>query len=85
MIRSYKLHISTCSSIALSTQRSFEDYVINVRMANEGRVLCFAAGSLFTMAKGEKYSEDSHDTEVILAHYRVDKPSNAFTSCGYFR
>ena len=27
----------------------------------------------------------STDTEVILAHYRVDKPSNAFTSCSNLR
>ena len=39
-----------------------------------GRALCFAAGTLCTIAKGKKYSEDSHDAEAILAHYQVDKP-----------
>ena len=28
------------------------------------------------MAKGEEHSEYTHDAEVILAHYRVDKPFN---------
>ena len=51
-------------------------YTINLCMAN-----CKKRGTLFcswitvcTIAKGEKYSEDSHDAEAILAHYRVDKP-----------
>ena len=30
------------------------------------------------MEKGEKYSEDSHDAEATLAHYRVDKPFKHF-------
>ena len=45
---------------------------------NEGRVLCFAAGLLCTMAKGKEYSECTHDAEAILAHYRVDKPFKCF-------
>ena len=42
--------------------------------------LFFIAGLLWTMAKGEEYSKDSHDTKVILAHYLnvVDKPSKRF-------
>ena len=47
-------------------------------MANEGRALCFAARLLCTMAKGEKYSEYTHDAEAILGHYRVDKPFKRF-------
>ena len=30
------------------------------------------------MAKGEEYSEYTHDTEAILAHYREDKPFKRF-------
>ena len=30
------------------------------------------------MAKGEDYSKDSHDTEAVLAHHRVDKLSKCF-------
>ena len=30
------------------------------------------------MAKGEEYSEYTHDAEAILAHYWVDKPSKRF-------
>ena len=58
---------------------SFWDYVINFRMAlNKERALCFAARLLCTMAKGEKYSECTHDAEAILAHYWVDKPFKRF-------
>ena len=48
------------------------------KLQKEGRALCFTAGLLWTMAKGKEYSKDSHDVEVILAHYRVDKPSKPF-------
>ena len=44
----------------------------------EERALCFAARLLCTMAKGEQYSEYSHDAETILAHYRVDKQFKHF-------
>ena len=47
-------------------------------MANGEGALFFTAGLLWTMAKGEEYSKDSHDAEVILAHYWVDKPSKRF-------
>ena len=30
------------------------------------------------MAKGEEYSEYTHDAETILAHYQVDKPFKHF-------
>ena len=50
----------------------YDDYIIkDGKLQNEGRVLCFAAGLLCTMAKGEEYSEYSHDAEAILAHYRA--------------
>ena len=48
------------------------------KLQKEERALCFIAGLLWTMAKGEEYSKDSHDTETILAHDRVDKPSKRF-------
>ena len=48
------------------------------KLQKEGRALCFTAGLLWTMAKGEEYSKDSHDAEAILAHYRVDKPFKRF-------
>ena len=48
------------------------------KLQKEGRALCFTAGLLWTMAKGNEYSKDSHDTEAILAQYRVDKPSKRF-------
>ena len=48
------------------------------KLQKEKRALCFTAGLLWTMAKGEEYSKDSHDAEAILAHYRVDKPSKRF-------
>ena len=55
-------------------------------MAKGGKgVLFYTAGLLWTMAKGEEYSKDSHDAEAILAHYRVDKPSYALTSCSNLR
>ena len=41
--------------------RSFWDYVNDFQIANKGRALCFAARFLCTMAKGEKYSEYTHD------------------------
>ena len=41
-------------------------------------MFCFAARLLCTMAKGEEYSEHTHDAEAILAHYRVDKPFKHF-------
>ena len=50
----------------------------DAKLQKEERALCFTAGLLWTMAKGEEYSKDSHDAEVILAHYRVDKPSKRF-------
>ena len=40
--------------------------------------VCFTAGLLCTMAKGKEDSKDFHDAEVILAHYRVDKPCKCF-------
>ena len=40
--------------------------------------VCFIAGLLCTIAKSKGYNKDSHDTEVILAHYRVDKPCKCF-------
>ena len=43
-----------------------------------GRALHFAARLLCTMAKGEEYSEYTHDAEAILAHYQVDKPFKRF-------
>ena len=30
------------------------------------------------MAKGEEYSECTHDAEAILAHHQVDKPFKRF-------
>ena len=48
------------------------------KLQKEGRALCFTAGLLRTMAKGEEYSKDSHDAEAILAHYRIDKPFKRF-------
>ena len=48
------------------------------QIANEGRAVCFAARLLCIMAKGEEYSEYTHDAEAILAHYRVDKPFKRF-------
>ena len=48
------------------------------KLQKEERALCFTAGLLWTMAKGEEYSKDSHDTEAILAHYWKDKPSKCF-------
>ena len=48
------------------------------KLQKEERALCFTAGLLWTMAKGEEYSKDSHDAEAILAHYRIDKPSKRF-------
>ena len=38
-------------------------------MQKEGSMLYFTAGLLCTMAKGEEYSEYTHDAEAILAHY----------------
>ena len=38
-------------------------------------------GTLFQSqiaVKGKEYSKDSYDVEVILAHYRVDKPFKRF-------
>ena len=34
------------------------------------------------MVKGKEYRKDSHDTAVIRAHYRVDKPSGFHTEGG---
>ena len=48
------------------------------KLQKEERALCFTAGLLWTMAKGEEYSKDSHDAETILAHYRIDEPSKRF-------
>ena len=49
-----------------------------VKLQKEERALCFTAGLLWTMAKGDEYSKDSHDAEAILVQYRVDKPSKRF-------
>ena len=51
---------------------------LDVKLENEGSALCSAAGLLCPMAKGEEYSEYTHDTEAILAHYREDKPFKRF-------
>ena len=48
------------------------------KLQKEERALCFTARLLWTMVKGKEYSKDSHDTEAILAHYRIDKPSKCF-------
>ena len=48
------------------------------KLQKEGKALRFTVGLLWTMAKGEEYSKDSHDTEAILAHYQVDKSSKRF-------
>ena len=55
------------------------------KLQKEGRVLCFAAGLLCTMAKGEEYSEYTHNAEAIIAHCRVDKPFKHFTNCSFPR
>ena len=48
------------------------------KLQKEGRVLCFTARLLWTMAKGKEDSKDFHDTEAILAHYQVDEPFKRF-------
>ena len=53
-------------------------YLPDGKLQKEGRVLCFVARLLCTMAKDEEYSEYTHDAEAILAHYRVHKPFKHF-------
>ena len=48
------------------------------KLQKQEKALCFAAGLLCIVAKGEEYSEYTHDAEAILAHYRVDKPFKRF-------
>ena len=48
------------------------------KLQKEEEALCFIVGLLWTMAKGEEYSKNSHDAEATLAHYWVDKPSKCF-------
>ena len=48
------------------------------QIAKGGKGAPFYSRIAVNDGKGEEYSKDSHDTEVILAHYRVDKPSKRF-------
>ena len=52
--------------------------LLDGKLQKEGRLVCFTAGLLWTMAKGEEDSKDSHDAEVTLAYYEVDKPFKHF-------
>ena len=49
------------------------------QFAKGGKAALFCSWiTVYDVAKGKKYSEDSHDTEAILAYYRVDKPFKRF-------
>ena len=48
------------------------------QIAKGGKGAVFYSWIAVYDGKGQQYSEDSHDTEVILAHYRVDKPFQHF-------
>ena len=52
--------------------------ILDGKLQKEERALCFTAGLLWTMAKGEEYSKDSHDAEATLDQYRVNKPFKRF-------